>query len=56
MEDSPGACIAGEGEGERGEVVRGRGLDMDESVILTGDNRKSIFTVLTVKSSVLVFK
>lgn len=37
-------------------MVRGRGLDMDEFVILTGDNRKSIFRVLTVKSSVLVFK
>lgn len=55
MDDSPGACITGEGKGEGG-VVRGRGLDMDESVILTGDNRQSILRVLTVKRSVLLSK
>lgn len=54
MEDSPGACITGEGRGEG--MVRGRGLDMDESVTLTGDNRQIIFRVLTVKSSLLLFK
>lgn len=54
MEDSPGASKKRGGGG--GKVFRDGGLDVDESVIPTGDNRQSMFRVLTVKSSALLFK